>query len=212
MEPPRVHDQRVTVPMRDRFTRVRSVQLLQWRVVPPIRWNHAVHGLRGDQSALAGVDENEIVRRLLNELRNAGARNSGRQAAIGGVFLIGVIVESPDLVPVFGLIDWSVRSYPPQQGGGALALVTRCCDGAEGAAGRAWERRDLGSGRDVVRRVFVVDENPAVLQLVWHAGQAVSLPVPHTGQVGMAVRCPRRGPSWFGCSIRRLAPRRRPRV
>src|SRR4030095_9695740 len=144
IEPPRVHDQRVTVPMRDRFTVVRSIQILQWRVLAPIGWNHAVHGLRGDQSALAGIDENEIGRRLSDVLRNAGTRNSGRHAAVGGVFFVGVVVESSDLVPVFGFIDWPVRPYSPQKSGGALALCTRCRDGAGGAAAGARRRAPLG--------------------------------------------------------------------
>ena len=64
VEAPGIDDQCVSLPMRYAFSGIGAVQILERRVLAPIEGNHAVHRLRGDQAALAGIDEDHIIRKL----------------------------------------------------------------------------------------------------------------------------------------------------
>ena len=101
--------------MGDRFSRIGPVQIFQGRVLAAIGRDHAIHRLRGDQTTLAGIDEDEVVRRLSNVRGNASAGDARRHAVIRRIFLIGILVELLHRLPILGLVDRPVGADSPQQ-------------------------------------------------------------------------------------------------
>ena len=182
--------------MRDGFSGIGAVEVLQGRVLAAVNRDHAVHRLSCDQTALARIDKNKIGRHLTNVRRNAGARNPRRHAVIRGIFLIRIRVVVLYHFPEFRLVNGSVGAHPAEQRSRTFRLLviqwTICIPG---------ESRDERTTVKVARQVFTFNRQTVVGDLIWNPEQIIAEAIPYTGQVRMAVRSPRRDASGLRWSI-----------
>src|SRR5881396_2014446 len=100
VEAPSVHDKRIPIPVSYALSSVGSVQVLQWRVLAAVTWDHAVHRLGRNETALAGIDKDEVTGKLANVRRNARARNPRGHTVIGRIFFIGIRMPMKKILPI----------------------------------------------------------------------------------------------------------------
>src|SRR5947199_4115841 len=187
VEAPSVHDKRVPFPVGYALSRVGSVQFLQWRVLAAVTWDHAVHRLGCNETALAGINKDEVVGKLADVGRNARTRNPRRHTVIGGIFFIGIRVEVLDHFPVFRLVNRPVGTDPAEQSRRTFRLLV-----IQRAIGVSRKSGDRGSAVKIARRAFTFDRQTVIGDLIWNPEQIVAQSIPDARQVRVTVRSPRR--------------------
>ena len=187
VEPPRIDDQSVAFPAGDAFAGVGAVQFLQRRVFAAVGRNHAVHGLRRNQAALPRIDEHHVGGELGDVRRNAGTRDACGHAVVRRVLFVGVAVVVLHHVPVFRLVDRSVRSAAPEQRRRAFRLLV-----VLRAIVQPRKHGDELAAVQIARDGCALDRDAVVGDLVRHAVQVVAERIPDAGEIRMSIGRARR--------------------